>query len=310
MCHGCKEPGHIRRNCPNPPIPPTTSASRAVPASNSYQSLQPTNQGPRTNILREETIRPNLDKKIKLNNVYVNYMLDTGAEVTAISPEIYNKLSLSSIAVMEPYRYPHARMANGGTAEIMGSVLVVLELGDYACETTLIVVKDLAVDCLLGLDVVQSHPKMGRLLRRLERLQGNSETTSSSESDDDRRSKNEWIRMSTPVAKANMNTPPRKGSMILEESIATLGDYWYLDELFADEISVGMLPTNQSIEHKLEASGINVIEAGILQTASPKLNMMNLGKSIEHNQQQRRNLIQIPRPNFKLVTTGILKKKI
>ena len=53
-----------------------------------------------------------------------------------------------------------------------------------------------------------------------------------------------------------------------------------------------MLPTNQSIEHKLETSRINVIEAGILQTASPKLNLMNLGKSIEHNQQQRRNLIQ------------------
>ena len=89
---------------------------------------------------------------------------------------------------------------------------------------------------------------MGRLLRRLERLQENSETTSSSESDDDRRSKNEWIRMSTPVAKEHMNTPPRKGRMILEESIATLEDYWYLDEVFADKSLTKAVINQEDIE--------------------------------------------------------------
>ena len=60
--------------------------------------------------------------------------------------------------------------ANGGAAEIIGSIIVDVTLGNFTFRATLIVEQDLAVDCLLGLDVIRSHPTMSRLLKRLENL--------------------------------------------------------------------------------------------------------------------------------------------
>ena len=56
--------------------------------------------------------------------------------------------------------------------QILGSVDVELELGEFACHATLIVVKDLivAVDCLFGLDIRRTHPTMSRLLKKLENI--------------------------------------------------------------------------------------------------------------------------------------------
>ena len=83
--------------------------------------------------------------------------------------------------MLNKYRFPHACLANGGTAEILGSVDAELELGEFACQASLIVVKDLAVDCLLGLDILRTHPTMSRLLKRLENIRNTSDNTSSSE---------------------------------------------------------------------------------------------------------------------------------
>ena len=82
---------------------------------------------------------------------------------------------------LKKYFFPHACLANGGTAEIFGAVDADLELREFACQASLIVVKDLAVDCLLGLYILHTHPKTSRLLKRLENIRNTSVNTSSSE---------------------------------------------------------------------------------------------------------------------------------
>ena len=101
--------------------------------------------------------------------------------MTAISPRIYEELCEDSQIPLRKYHDQHACLANGGTAKILGSTIVDLSLGSFSCKATLFVVQDLAVDCLLGLDVIRSHPLMSRLLKRLENLRETNDPASSSD---------------------------------------------------------------------------------------------------------------------------------
>ena len=144
-----------------------------------------------------------------------------------------------------------------------------LELGEFACRATIIVVKDLAVDCLLGLDILRTHPTMSRLLKRLKNIRNISENTSSSEIEseveweqvtprvikDETTSENNtpltsiftahtrecenYLRPSIPIGLAHINLTGDFSNMAgsrgitLPELIKTFEDHWYLDKLSA-----------------------------------------------------------------------------
>ena len=100
VCHGCKEPGHMR-NCPYLNAPLTNANVKNVTA-------QPctSGSGPRTNVLRND-LSPNAEaKKVKINDLLITYTLDTGAEVSAISPAIYDRLDESGNSEVKEITFP------------------------------------------------------------------------------------------------------------------------------------------------------------------------------------------------------------
>ena len=291
VCHGCKEPGHIRRNCPHlagQPNPGPTFTS--TPPSTSLQ-------GPRTNVLKSD-LSPTVEgKSVIVNNKSIIYTLDTGAEVTAISPGLYEELCKEGPIPLKKYHHPHACLANGGTAKILGSIIVNLSLGSFSCKATLIVIQDLAVDCLLGLDVIRSHPTMSRLLKRLENLRETNEPTSSDDIESENEERPEWTEKLSSHQMHSMSDRPAPESRLTQKrsqnrsSLAEIDNfhegYWHLDELFSESMLQSMetarvrnsYKNRSAIEQEFssnESDSDSMFVPSWITKSPPKLNLMRM----------------------------------
>ena len=127
VCHGCKETGHIRRKCPYLNAQPTNAN-----VSNMQAQTSTSGTGPRTNVLHSD-LNPSTDyKKVKINELLINYTLDTGAEVTAISPAINDRLAESSNVELKKYRFQTCLPSKWWYCRrSTGSVDANLELGKF-----------------------------------------------------------------------------------------------------------------------------------------------------------------------------------
>ena len=90
-----------------------------------------------------------------INEQKITYTIDTGADVTVISENVYN--SMQNPSPLEPMTNFIAS-AGGSGLDILGRTYSQVKIGDYAIFTFLIVVKNLVVDCLLGMDLIPQFP--------------------------------------------------------------------------------------------------------------------------------------------------------
>ncbi|RNA03749.1 hypothetical protein BpHYR1_015520, partial [Brachionus plicatilis] len=90
-----------------------------------------------------------------INEQQVMYTIDTGADVTVISENVY--ISFKKPLPLEPIKNFIAN-AGGGGLDIVGQTYSQIKIGEYAIFTFLIVVKNLVVDCLLGMDLIPQFP--------------------------------------------------------------------------------------------------------------------------------------------------------
>ncbi|RNA30931.1 hypothetical protein BpHYR1_046587, partial [Brachionus plicatilis] len=90
-----------------------------------------------------------------LNELPIKYTLDTGAEITVISDRAYS--SLKHPTILEPV--PNLIASAGGSGlTVLGRSYALITIGEVSIFTFLVVIKDLVVDCLLGMDLLQQFP--------------------------------------------------------------------------------------------------------------------------------------------------------
>ncbi|RNA33580.1 KRAB-A domain-containing [Brachionus plicatilis] len=90
-----------------------------------------------------------------LNELPIKYTLDTGAEITVISDRAYS--SLKHPTILEPV--PNLIASAGGSGlTVLGRTYAQITIGEVSIFTFLVVIKDLVVDCLLGMDLLQQFP--------------------------------------------------------------------------------------------------------------------------------------------------------
>ncbi|CAF0975241.1 unnamed protein product [Brachionus calyciflorus] len=118
-------------------------------------------------------IRKRITGTALMNNVPINYLLDTGADETIMSRKGYKKLSNEQRVVLTDYKGKFPNSASG-KLPILGTVTVnkcVID-PDIILENQQIKVADLKTDneCLLGMDIIQQIPSLNS---RLEAVNNN-----------------------------------------------------------------------------------------------------------------------------------------
>ncbi|RNA12852.1 hypothetical protein BpHYR1_038635 [Brachionus plicatilis] len=90
-----------------------------------------------------------------INEQQVTYTIDSGADVTVISENVY--ISFKKPLPLEPIKNIIAS-AGGGGLDIVGQTYSQIKIDEYAIFSFLIVVKNLVVDCLLDMDLIPQFP--------------------------------------------------------------------------------------------------------------------------------------------------------
>ena len=80
----------------------------------------------------------------------IKFMLDSGAAVSVVSHHIVRHIPITAIETI-------AVGANGSPLDIIGQVSADILLGEFATNQKFIVVRNLAIDCLLGADCLRTH---------------------------------------------------------------------------------------------------------------------------------------------------------
>jgi len=80
----------------------------------------------------------------------IKFMLDSGAAVSVVNHNIVKHIPITSIET-------RAVGANGSPLDVTGQINADILLGDFATNQKFIVVRNLAIDCLLGADFLRIH---------------------------------------------------------------------------------------------------------------------------------------------------------
>ncbi|WP_256468963.1 reverse transcriptase domain-containing protein [Wolbachia endosymbiont of Psylliodes chrysocephala] len=94
--------------------------------------------------------------KVKLNNVSVKVIIDTGSETSLISENIVNKLNLNNNVTKVP-KINLIGINKKKFSEVNKSIIINLSVEDKNIEVQLLVVKDMEYDILLGTDELQKN---------------------------------------------------------------------------------------------------------------------------------------------------------
>ena len=92
--------------------------------------------------------------KIKINDQQIFALVDTGAARTTIG-SIYSKLLDRNGTSLKLFRFKHAQMANGQVEPICGELQTRLAIADVVKPVSLIVLPNLAVDLIFGIDLIR-----------------------------------------------------------------------------------------------------------------------------------------------------------
>jgi hypothetical protein len=133
LCFKCKQPGHYRAQCKS-----NDKRSKLV------NELQ----------LKINNYCNQINGQCLLDNKLVNFVADTGSPITIVNETV---LTTNDLNQLRPVRY-NIYTANGETCNVLGEKTCKIQLGDTETFLSVLVVKNLQNDCLLGLNYLSVSP--------------------------------------------------------------------------------------------------------------------------------------------------------
>ena len=113
---------------------------------------------------------PRINGRCLINSIPVLFQLDTGSDRTVINEETALRLKLN---ITRPGRIYYVQLANKQMAHIIGFSTARITLGSETFSVELLIIKDLAKSCLLGLDFLMMHSKYRTVMKQLFDLTSN-----------------------------------------------------------------------------------------------------------------------------------------
>lgn len=142
VCFNCREPGHYRAQC----------------KSNNKRSKL-------LNALQTEIndYCDQINGQCLLDNKLVNFVVDTGSPITRINERV---LTTTDLLKLRPASF-QIYTANGGTCNVLGEKTCKIQLGETETFLSVLVVKNLQNDCLLGLIYLTVSPITRKSINKL-----------------------------------------------------------------------------------------------------------------------------------------------
>ena len=192
LCYNCNYYGHFSRECPYPrqdnqnqnnsgsrPITPNNMQYSNVgyPQQSSQQQVyqQVPQQGQQqtpTKSVGNVSVHCKDDQLIgffKVNGMSVKFLFDTGSPKTLISEDIWMKIcenSTSEFCVLKPYQHKIST-CDKKPINVLGSIVCEIEGFGFKGQEEIMVIKDLDLGCLLGLDISMKIKPIRSLLEDL-----------------------------------------------------------------------------------------------------------------------------------------------
>ena len=134
-CWHCKKPGHVRRNCPQ---------------------LRAGNGNGDRSARHTSAVACTLTLKGAVEGYTTHMLVDTGSSVTLLHENVW-KAAVRGQKQLSPAKY-HAVMAvNGESLVLSGQGDVLLKVGEHVGVHSVLVVKEMTQECLLGTDFLERH---------------------------------------------------------------------------------------------------------------------------------------------------------
>jgi predicted aspartyl protease len=237
-----------------------------------------------------------------MNNEDVDFLVDTGANITAISDEVSKRIN-----AQVKNESVTAITADSSSAPIVGLATIHLQLGDHIAKTDVLVVPNLARDCLLGHDVLSTNPHTQPLIQQLsDKIDALSEASARQENEEKpRRDSNSIFIISTS------NYPQEDPSE---------DEYEPLD---AQEASINELEESESLDiqeqTEEEAAAAEYLKNECEKISASTMNELTRTDSIRHvirvktNQPIRQKIRPIPfnkRAEFRSMVDEMLEARI
>jgi len=166
ICFNCNKKGHIAKNCGvGPQTKPKEEDGKArLNTSSASKNGKNMNGAVGVNRLAAES---GMFVKAKVNGLEVNLLVDTGATVTLISKELYERMKDPVKTQMNRDIYS----AGGEKLNIFGKTVVDVEIGKLLA-SSVAVIADISIDGILGLDFQKSQDCVIDVGRGIMRMKG------------------------------------------------------------------------------------------------------------------------------------------
>eukprot|EP00731_Ephydatia_muelleri_P004957 Em0002g1133a len=113
-----------------------------------------------------------LDTLYAKDQAYGEFMLDTGAAVSLVRKDVWDRLGGASRFGLSPWRGRHLVGVEGSTVPVCGVTTLDFHLADQAFSVDLVVVDSLKVESILGLDFLEKHHGIIDLSKMVLQLEG------------------------------------------------------------------------------------------------------------------------------------------
>ena len=154
LCHYCKEPGHIRPNCPLRQLDYQKLKEKEKPAP---IRLVNTNGAPQSANIGQITTGPLVIQQVVCNGLEINAIIDTGASLSAISPALLKRFNSEG----KTYNGPLLIMASGQEVKPEKEFDIIIEHPSGATAKATVAVLELTGEhLLLGNDILQQFHKI------------------------------------------------------------------------------------------------------------------------------------------------------
>ena len=120
------------------------------------------------------TVNPAMSKFIAaiVKGSPVEFMLDTGAVVSLVRKDVWDRLGGASRFGLSHWRGRHLVGVEGSTVPVCGVTTLDFHLADQAFSVDLVVVDSLKVESILGLDFLEKHHGIIDLSKMVLQLEG------------------------------------------------------------------------------------------------------------------------------------------
>ena len=152
ICYKCEQPGHYAGGCAN--IPPTTCGEVSLPMSQVCNSNCASPDNDMCTIAINNVSNYTVCARVFSNEV--SFLVDTGAAVSLVSSEVWERIKPSTAPRMNPVGLRLVGV-DGAPLQIQGSVTIELEISGKTFKQELIVVNALISEGILGLNFLEAN---------------------------------------------------------------------------------------------------------------------------------------------------------